>query len=294
MRNRYMIFLCLFTLFFVQKCYCQDRRPSAPYVSGDTFRSFADFIFDETNRSFSPEHVAPGSIVFVKTDYLEDFFKFFHPRILFSYILISHNSDHAITSKFEYILEDEKLIAWFGQNVENYSHPKLHPIPIGIANRYIGHGNTAILDEVKGRLKHFTKDVFVYMNFALGNYPLERSAVYELFIKESFCLNSSFKDFYSYLLDLARSKFILSPRGNGIDCHRMWEALYMGAYPIVKSSSLDPLYEGLPVIIVNDWNEVTENFLVQKYEEMKGKEFAWEKINADYWFKWINGFRVIF
>ena len=44
-------------------------------------------------------------------------------------------------------------------------------------------------------------------------------------------------------------KFILSPPGAGFDCHRTWEALYLGAIPIVKTSSLDPLYKDLPVVI---------------------------------------------
>lgn len=286
------IFFCLFVIFIAQKSFGQDRRPSTPYISGDTFRSFADFIYDETNRSFSPEKVPPGAVVFVKTDYLEEFFKYFHPRILFRYILISHNSDHPVTSTFAPALEDDKLIAWFGQNVE-YSHPKLHPIPIGIANRYVGHGNTAALDDVRRRLSIFSKDVLVYMNFAVGNCPLERSLVYDLFICQPFCLTSSAtKNFHAYLIDLARSKFVLSPRGNGIDCHRTWEALYMGAYPVVKSSTLDPLYEGLPVIIVDDWYDVTEDFLLKKNEEMERKEFSWEKLNAQYWFKRINAYKI--
>ena len=45
----------------------------------------------------------------------------------------------------------------------------------------------------------------------------------------------------------------------GLDAHRTWEALLVGTIPIVRSSKLNPLYERLPVIIVNRWEEVHRN-----------------------------------
>ena len=36
--------------------------------------------------------------------------------------------------------------------------------------------------------------------------------------------------------ELSSYKFALSPEGNGIDCHRTWECLYLGVIPIVKKS----------------------------------------------------------
>lgn len=50
--------------------------------------------------------------------------------------------------------------------------------------------------------------------------------------------------------------FVLSARGHGLDCHRTWEALYLGSIVIALKSSLDPLYEGLPVVSVDAWGDV--------------------------------------
>ncbi|CAF3730979.1 unnamed protein product, partial [Rotaria socialis] len=63
--------------------------------------------------------------------------------------------------------------------------------------------------------------------------------------------------FYQYLDDLGNSRFVLSPPGNGLDCHRTWEALLMGAIPIVLSSTLNSLFSGTPTIIVSTWEQVT-------------------------------------
>lgn len=55
---------------------------------------------------------------------------------------------------------------------------------------------------------------------------------------------------------IANSKFVVSPPGNGMDCHRTWEALALGAIPVVQNSSLWSLYRGERVLVVNDFKEV--------------------------------------
>jgi hypothetical protein len=59
-----------------------------------------------------------------------------------------------------------------------------------------------------------------------------------------------------------RYAFVVSPHGNGLDCHRTWESLALGNIVIVKRSPLDPLYQGLPVVIVNEWSEITAQNLL--------------------------------
>lgn len=270
----------------------QNRKSSAPYVSGDTFRAYADFVIDETKIRFSPSSVKPGNTIFLKTDYLERFFKELHPLIRHPYILITHNSDDPAPGAFAHMLDDPKLIAWFAQNVENCTHPKLHPIPIGIANQYWPHGNPAVFSKVREDLKRHARSSTLYMNFSVSTHLQERSLVHNAFIDKPFCVSSAPKKLDAYLSDLTMSKFVLSPRGNGLDCHRTWEALYMGAIPIVRSSSLDAMYEGLPVIIVNDWSEVTLPFLEKKYAEMQEQTFQSDRMFCDYWFKLIDSYKV--
>lgn len=83
--------------------------------------------------------------------------------------------------------------------------------------------------------------------------------------------------------------FWLSPRGNGIDCHRTWEALYLDIIPIVWNSSLNTLYANLPVVIINHHKELNEAFLRAKFNEIsqkklsKTKVYQYEKLRHAYW-----------
>ena len=77
--------------------------------------------------------------------------------------------------------------------------------------------------------------------------------------------------------------FVLSPHGNGFDCHRTWEAIILGCIPIVKKSNIDSLYDDLPVLIVNNWNEVTQELLQNTIISFKDKTFNFKKITLEYW-----------
>ena len=82
-------------------------------------------------------------------------------------------------------------------------------------------------------------------------------------------------------------KFILSPPGAGLDCHRTWEAILCGVIPIVKSSTIDALFDQLPVVIVENWDVITQQFLEKCYQEIHKKrcdnEYNLEKLNLEYW-----------
>lgn len=269
----------------------ENRRSCAPFVSGDAFRAYADHAYDELATSLNPAEISAGQTIFIKTDRLEEFFRDVHPHIQYPYILISHNSDWAAPGSFAPFLEDPKIIAWFAQNYDGIAHPKMHPIPIGIANYMWPHGNASVIEKIKS--KHLSKKYLCYLNFDINTFQQERWPLYKRLSQTSFCHRTRKYDFEKYLTHTALSKFMVSPRGNGFDTHRLWEALYMGSIPIVKTSSLDSLYSGLPVLIVSNWEQVTESFLENMDAEFKRKNFSLEKLSMNYWTHLIDSYKVI-
>lgn len=73
-----------------------------------------------------------------------------------------------------------------------------------------------------------------------------------------------------YFETLPSYKFVVSPEGNGIDCHRHYEALIAGCIPIIERNPLtEEKYRGCPVLWTTDYSEITPDYLTAKYEEMK-------------------------
>jgi len=290
-----VLFFSLFVsfLFSVPPPPRSNREWKAPYLSADAFRTHADFAYDDLDFSLDPASLWAGATVFVKGDapYIDDFFQKIHPRISVPYILIVHSMDEDGPGRFRGYLDDEKIIAWFTQNFDGTDHPKLHPLPIGIATYNWHAGNVEAIGRVEAL--HLPKQNLCHMSFRAWTYPRERDLAWRLFSEAPFCYATEYKPFEEYLVDCASSKFAISPRGNGLDTHRIWECLYLRTIPVVKTSSLDSLYDGLPILIIDSWEEITEEFLERKYKEMQGKPYSMEKMARDYWINQIEQAKIV-
>lgn len=265
----------------------QDRSPSLPYISGDGFRFYSDFIWDETG-TFNPIDVKQKSIIFVKTDLLGDFFKNCHPHLKHPYVLITHNSDLPAPGNYEKYLQDVKLKHWFGQNPSLCKHAKFTAIPIGIANRYNQCSDPTVLNNLQRKFIHCEKKIFVYVNFAIGTNIKARKSAFDHFTRKSWVITRAPTSWEGYLSDIAQSEFVVSPPGNGLDCHRTWEALIMGSIPIVADTNLNPLFDELPVLIISDWKLCTVEFLEKSLSRIKSKPYNKEKNNISFWIKKIR------
>lgn len=273
------------------------RASSYPYISWETFRSIADFVLDykypdlnnEIENDFDPVCVKKGDVIFVHTLRVDDFFDKFHDKIVNKYLLITGGDDNPLPGSHAKYLNDPKIYAWFTQNIDRPLTKKLISIPLGIAPTFVKHGNIDVVTNILS-LSRFNR-FFCYVNFSDETYPTERGFVKQLFLNEKFCFFAQNKSYENYLRDLCQSLFVLSPRGNGLDCHRTWEGILCGAIPVVKTSTLDPLFLDLPVLIINDWTEITRDFLRESYKNIKYRKFCLEKAKADYWLNLIRSYQ---
>lgn len=263
-----------------------QRSSSYPYITGDTIRAHCDWIIDETMDTCDPELIRDGDTIFLNANWCAFFFEKVHPRINARYILVTHNSVFHAPGKYERYLDDATLVAWFAKNTM-IVHPKMHSLPLGMANNYWPHGDTGTMDDIRNQLSDLKKDILLYLNFDIKTNPM-RVDIYNYFKEQSFSYMEQPKPFKDYLHDLARSRFVISPPGSSLDCHRIWEALLVQCIPIVLHSPLDLLLHDLPVLIINDWTEVTEEFLNQQYAAMQSIVYNQEKLFAHYWIDQIT------
>ncbi len=183
---------------------------------------------------------------FCKTDFVDEFFAHHLPKSDFA--LFSHNSDIVVGAQFRRQLENRRLRVWYATNAD-LDHPKLRAIPLGIANPHWPHGDIDAIQRVRRRTPPKTR--LFDASFSLETNPAERRYC----VAQTGLTPAGPLPFASYLGALASSYFSLAPRGNGIDTHRMWEALYLRTIPIVTRSLLTDQHPDLPLVVLDDWAE---------------------------------------
>jgi hypothetical protein len=100
--------------------------------------------------------------------------------------------------------------------------------------------------------------------------PVNRKAIIETLGSKG--IQNISLDPSKYFASLPTYKFVISPEGNGIDCHRHYEALMAGCIPIVEESELiRKKYGNVPILYTRDYSEINEAYLTKKYEEILKK-----------------------
>ena len=106
-----------------------------------------------------------------------------------------------------------------------------------------------------------------------------------------------------YFQTLPSYKFVISPEGNGIDCHRHYEAIFAGCIPIVEDHpGIRIKYQGCPVFYTNDYSEINEEYLQKVYADMLDQTFDFSavllshqtyvneiKTNGNFWGRRLTG-----
>ena len=264
-----------------------DRPTSWPFITGDGFRSLAQHHFDEIS-DLDPTQVEKNDIVFVRSDFLKDFFAHIHPRIAFPYILISHNDDLNIDASYASFIDD-KIVHWFAQNLL-FKHSKITPIPIGIGNlRYNSIGKLSYFNQKDEPEKQKNGFVINY-NFSVASNP-ERIHTEEVLKKNAVARKMELSNQNEYYEKVKKSHFIASPIGRGIDCHRTWEAIYLKSIPIVRRDIMTEYFQsiGLPIFLIESWGDI-ENISAEKLEKIYLEVYktnSFPQAYMEYWAKEI-------
>lgn len=190
-------------------------------------------------------------------------------------ILITSDGDRNVPSSYTRntiynILNSNYIKKWYTQNYDmTIIHPKLKHFPIGFD---LHTSNWLIYNDVKKKIdfmvdkrinsptnKRISNKIFTDTHFSFSH-P-ERRYLYNILKNNEFIhFSPCKKSFTDITNDYNKYNFVISPRGNGLDCHRTWELFLAGVIVITKTSSLDYMYtnNNLPVVILKNWEELND------------------------------------
>ena len=290
-------------------------------ICPSAFRDAADWVFAWPFEHFGERAwVAPAQVVsaclakipviYAHANALPKVADFARQRLRRPFILVSGQSDFAVSRSSKTLLAEPLLLKWFAQNAD-VRHAKIVQLPIGLNCFEHGDAMARALDDDDDHDKK--RDKLLWVNFGytharrkvawthfcgsngLGPQP-RKQPPHNIVARQSpawkaaqqtadapSCVSKSqayapaatgqghtnlLVDHYRHI---KRHKYVASPRGNGIDTHRFWEALYLGAIPVVESSPLDPLYQSAGALVVDSWTHVTPTLLRDRYHEHKSR-----------------------
>lgn len=192
-----------------------------------------------------------------------------------------------------------------GVNVHSAGY-KLETFPIGVTS----YESNSPIHEILSNNNHFIKaneraelcwnySYEVYASFTQGNNRSVREPLLSLLQNLPAEVKLKVKVDKPDFSDSGRIRFLsrlrsapmtLCPEGNGMDTHRLWETLYMGGTPVVKSNpKLNHLYRQFPIIILKSWNQLlNEEFMYKSWCELEEFEWDSEKLSISYWARKIR------
>lgn len=270
----------------------QDNR-----IVGERFETLCDLKY--TPGSALP--TTPGVyVVFCKTDYILNLLQQCGQKQDSKFIIVTHHSDYPVDRQ---LLQHTPLnvVKWYAINV-THQHPILESIPLGSASStWIGGYEFAevkdspefVLIEETGVDKQFEN--LVYMDFGIHTNPTHRREIYDYFKDKEWVTkkpcdipiheyekSSFFNQMENYYASMYNHKYVVSPLGNGVDCGRVWQAIYLGTIPIIPRHININYYLDLPILVYDDLSELTEQFLEDKYKEIFNNSNL-EKSTMSYW-----------
>lgn len=181
-------------------------------------------------------------------------------------------TSHEDTPIDQYINIPDNVLGIHAVNAEHFGG-KIHPFPYGLQRQFEGEDDRLeIMKEEVLKDKVYKTSKLLYINCGLGterNQPERAYLPHFEGLPWTTCRFEGSSKFFpyskylDYLNELREHRFVICPRGHGMDCHRNWETLYMHRVPVMKEHPyFRELMRGFPVLFVKDWQEVNDQLLI--------------------------------
>ncbi|CAH1777437.1 unnamed protein product [Owenia fusiformis] len=295
------------------------------YLCPTMFRDMADYVYAWPYRHFDEiintpnvrkvlDCLPPIPILYSKGDpkIVKSFIKQLGNHLKPGFILLTGQTDYESPGNNTRSLDNSMILRWYGSN-PGITHQKFQPIPLGLncyehgkgMQHYYNKYGDNIIEKIQNNRKRMENgDIqkLAVINFG-DTHPVRQTVKTQLCTKAARpyieCQNKLWANeikgtekltlLYEYL---SKYPFWVAPRGNGLDTHRIWEALYVGSIPIVQRSRLDPLFKDLPVLLIDNYGDLTEKLLKETLIKFSDMDIDTKTLHRNYWWNEIEKFRT--
>ncbi len=218
------------------------------------------------------------------------------PLIRHPFILVTSDGDATVPSDLRpdttrALLSSPWLKAWYTQNHDGSRPERISPFPIGLDLHTLRPATSprkllAELRRIRAARRPLTDEsLTIFSDIGLSLASQDRVDAMRILADCSHVKMQRHRISQTAIWERYGShSFVLSLRGNGLDCHRTWEALYLGAIVVTLSSSLDRLFQGLPVVMIKDLRELREpaNLArwVKRYQHLTRADYIRERLSS--------------
>ena len=288
----------------------RPRESSFPFISGDTYRAFAARYFDlEFYKRFTAQATdlptypeEKSAVIFVENILLRDL----SARELFlswvklaplsaEYRIVFANGDDPPDLELRKQVID--LGHWiFSHNLQDGEERSV-PIPLGLQN--LTHRKFGVLDDyllLHDRNRHdlrrqARRSHSVFASFSVDSNVEARAPLADLLGRSRFGVSLGKMSVREYRRRVLNTMFIPSPAGLGPDCYRTWEAIYLGAVPVLlKGTIAESITSGAPIWVVDSWEELinaSDDELLDRFSSIRA--VGNRKALFPYWSSAISG-----
>ena len=224
-----------------------------------------------------------NDIIFCNTNLVTELFRDLRKiKNLKNLTLITNQTDDEIDKKL-FLKKPRSIFNWFSVNVA-YEHNNLIPIPLGLSNDYSPKNLRASEFKSITFSKEFNENKLMYLNFNVNTNTSFRAPLESIYKNEQWSYyEENILNLKDYSKNLKEFKFVLCPQGNGIDTHRIWEALYSGAIPVVQKHISHKNLEGLPILFLDDLRNISPEKLTMYLEKINFEDLNFNKLTCSYW-----------
>lgn len=258
----------------------ENRKNNFPFLGADTYYNLCSIHITKSAHLKNLISMPSGlsAKIYVKGELLPELSevaksKKTHLNKKFDFILISESDCLFSADELDELLNISEKIYYHNISSQNAS---IRPIPLGLEKQSFRNGsrmrdfkklpNTEVTSRPINFLVAWNDDTNLLRKPHRTHFESVSTALIVRNRINSHTLHKLMRE----------TLFVPSPAGNGLDCYRTWEALYLGCVPVVLAKDFcgDLTW---PVLVIQNWDELTSKPTEELIEIYNSKRLTREQ-----------------